>query len=107
MLAKDDTKNNDFDYRVRGVAGVSPRQLSDFYCPFTAHTRKTAPRDLDPYIQRRFLEAGMIVRGGIPYGEEVCLTHDNISSRSQHRRLPMRNPARASRIQLISVACSS
>lgn len=75
MLAKDNTRNNDFDYRVRGVPGVSSKDITDTFCPFTAHTRKTAPRDLDPYIQRRFLESGMIVRAGLPYGVEVSFMH--------------------------------
>ncbi len=70
-MATDPNRNNNFDYHVKGVASINPRALTDFYCPFTAHTRKTVPRSLDPYIQKRYLEGGMMVRGGIPYGIEV------------------------------------
>ncbi|KIK68735.1 hypothetical protein GYMLUDRAFT_68574 [Collybiopsis luxurians FD-317 M1] len=71
QLAVDSKRNNNFDYRVRGVPGVSPREHSALYCPFFAHTRKTVPRNLDPYIQQAFLESSMIVRGGLPYGPEL------------------------------------
>jgi len=57
---------NNFDYRVKGHD--TPTNL---HCPFTAHTRKTAPRNLDPYIAQRFIESSMIVRAGIPYGRDV------------------------------------
>ncbi|KAF8185891.1 hypothetical protein K438DRAFT_1765670 [Mycena galopus ATCC 62051] len=70
-LATNVDMNNNFDYRISGVAGVSPVELTDRYCPFFAHIRKTVPRNLDPYIQRTFLESSMIVRAGIPYGPEV------------------------------------
>jgi deferrochelatase/peroxidase EfeB len=70
-FAQDKDKANDFDYRVRGVPGVSSKVITDYYCPFTAHTRKTAPRDLDPLVQRKYLESGAIVRAGLPYGPEV------------------------------------
>lgn len=73
QLAVDPKRNNNFDYRVRGVPGVSPREHSALYCPFFTHTRKTVPRNLDPYIQQAFLESSMIVRGGLPYGPEVML----------------------------------
>lgn len=70
-MALDPERNNDFDYAVLDHPKVSPDEPSDFYCPFTAHTRKTAPRNLDPYIDRRFLESSVIMRGGLPYGPEV------------------------------------
>jgi deferrochelatase/peroxidase EfeB len=65
-MADDPKRNNDFDYTVSGVD-----EPTDKLCPFTAHTRKTAPRNLDPYLSRQFLEAGSIVRAGLPYGGEV------------------------------------
>ncbi|CAE6469041.1 unnamed protein product [Rhizoctonia solani] len=71
ILADDPKRNNDFDYSVTGVPGVSPNRPSNFYCPFTAHTRKTGPRNLDPYASRKHLASSTIVRAGIPYGEEV------------------------------------
>lgn len=71
ILAVDPARNNDFDYRIRDNPKVSPSALTNLYCPFTGHTRKTAPRNLDPYIQTRYLESGMIVRAGLPYGIEV------------------------------------
>ncbi|KAG1840181.1 hypothetical protein DFJ58DRAFT_667317 [Suillus subalutaceus] len=43
----------------------------DYYCPFTSHTRKIAPRNLYPYIDAKFLGSGSIVRAGLPYGDEV------------------------------------
>ncbi|KLO19635.1 hypothetical protein SCHPADRAFT_52072 [Schizopora paradoxa] len=70
-MAEDPDRNNDFDYHITDHPSINPRELTDLFCPFTAHTRKTAPRSLDPYIQQRYLEGGMIVRGGIPYGIEV------------------------------------
>lgn len=70
-VAADPNRNNDFDYHIRDNPNVSPTALTDLYCPFTAHTRKTVPRNLDPYIQHSFLESGMIVRAGLPYGIEV------------------------------------
>lgn len=65
-LANDPTRNNDFDFRVKGQ--MAP---SDLHCPFSCHIRKTAPRNLDPLIKRSFLESSAIVRAGIPYGPEV------------------------------------
>lgn len=70
-MAIDPDRNNDFDYVVRDNPNISPNMPSDYYCPFTAHTRKTEPRNLDPYVSKRFLESGSIVRGGLPYGGEV------------------------------------
>ncbi|KAJ7057445.1 hypothetical protein C8F01DRAFT_1256708 [Mycena amicta] len=72
-LAVDPKRNNNFDYRVRNVAGVSPRDHSDRFCPFFSHTRKTVPRNLDPFVQQAFLESSMIVRAGIPYGPEFSV----------------------------------
>ena len=72
-LAVDASRNNDFDFHIRDNPKVSPRALTDLYCPFTAHIRKTVPRSLDPYIQQRFLESGMIVRAGLPYGIEASI----------------------------------
>ncbi|TFY80200.1 dyp-type peroxidase [Hericium alpestre] len=63
---------NDFDYTVPGQVGPSDR-----YCPFSAHTRKTAPRNLDPFVQRKELEAAVVVRGGIAYGPEVTQAERN------------------------------
>ncbi|KAG1851098.1 hypothetical protein DFJ58DRAFT_729085 [Suillus subalutaceus] len=70
-VARDPDLNNDFDYIVRDNPNISQYEPSDYYCPFTAHTRKTAPRNLNPYIDAKFLESGSIVRGGLPYGGEV------------------------------------
>ncbi|KAG1808030.1 uncharacterized protein BJ212DRAFT_717510 [Suillus subaureus] len=68
-VALDPNRNN--DYVVRDNPNISRHEPSDYYCPFTAHTRKTAPRNLNPYIDAKFLESGSIVRGGLPYGGEV------------------------------------
>ena len=65
-IAGDPDKVNNFDYSVPGFSMPTPR-----YCPFTAHLRKTAARNLDPFMSRAFLESALIVRGGIPYGPEV------------------------------------
>ncbi len=70
-MAQDPDRNNDFDYVVRGNPNISPNEPNDYYCPFTIHTRKTAPRNLDPYVSKKFLESGSIVRGGLPYGSEA------------------------------------
>ncbi|KAH7922349.1 Dyp-type peroxidase [Leucogyrophana mollusca] len=70
-IGGDPEKTNDFDY-VRDLPLSLQRQgPSDRYCPFTAHTRKTAPRNLNPYIDQKFLESAIIARSGIPYGSEV------------------------------------
>ncbi|KAG8755866.1 hypothetical protein FRC11_005722, partial [Ceratobasidium sp. 423] len=71
ILADGPKRNNKFDYAVKNVPGVSPLTPSDYYRPFTAHTRKTTPRNLDPYVARNYLESGSIIRAGIPYGKEV------------------------------------
>lgn len=71
VMARDPDRNNDFDYVVSDNPNISRFEPSDYYCPFTAHTRKTAPRNLHPYIDVKFLESGSIVRGGLPYGGEV------------------------------------
>ncbi|KAG9123423.1 hypothetical protein FRC07_014957 [Ceratobasidium sp. 392] len=65
-MAKNEDENNDFDYSIPGT-----NEPSNLYCPFTIHTRKTSPRNLDPYVSRKYLESGSIVRGGLPYGPEV------------------------------------
>jgi deferrochelatase/peroxidase EfeB len=66
VLAADPERNNNFDYTVPGVDGPTEK-----FCPFIAHVRKTAPRNLDPYLSKQFVEAGSIVRAGVPYGGEV------------------------------------
>ena len=40
-------------------------------CPFSAHIRKTEPRNLQPIVRKEYLDASVIVRSGIPYGPEV------------------------------------
>lgn len=70
-MAIDADRNNDFDYVVRDNPNISKYEPSDYYCPYTIHTRKTAPRNLEPYIGAKYLESGSIVRGGLPYGPEV------------------------------------
>ncbi|KAK7038734.1 hypothetical protein VNI00_010619 [Paramarasmius palmivorus] len=40
-------------------------------CPFSAHVRKTAPRQLQPIVSKEYLDASVIVRAGIPYGDEI------------------------------------
>ncbi|KAG6809521.1 hypothetical protein H0H92_015934, partial [Tricholoma furcatifolium] len=40
-------------------------------CPFSAHIRKTVPRDLGPYLTKEYLDSSMILRAGIPYGPEI------------------------------------
>lgn len=57
---------------------LSPDKINNFdyteidgRCPFAAHVRKTAPRNLKPIVTSEFLDASVIVRSGIPYGPEV------------------------------------
>lgn len=57
---------NDFDYIVDGEE--NPTQT---LCPFTAHIRKTVPRNLEPFATKPFLESTLLVRSGMPYGPEV------------------------------------
>jgi deferrochelatase/peroxidase EfeB len=65
-MGEDFYRNNDFDFTITGQTGPSNK-----LCPFTAHIRKTVPRNLDPYIQKRFLESSMVMRTSIAYGPEV------------------------------------
>lgn len=58
--------NNLFDYSIPGV-----NEPTDKICPFTAHTRKVAPRNLNPYANSKDLDSSSIVRAGLPYGGEV------------------------------------
>ncbi|CAL1712074.1 unnamed protein product [Somion occarium] len=71
-IAGNPDENNDFDYIVPFQTGPS-----DIRCPFTAHTRKTAPRDLDPYMSKKFLQSTAIVRAGLPYGKEYTEAPDD------------------------------
>ena len=71
VLGKDNNRNNDFDYHIRDDPSIPPDVLTDYYCPFIAHTRKTAPRNLDPYVDKKLLESALVVRAGMPYGKEV------------------------------------
>lgn len=66
QLADDPDRCNDFDYSVPGF-----QEPSDIHCPFTAHIRKTCPRNLGPYMKDKFWEATSIIRAGIPYGPAV------------------------------------
>lgn len=59
-------KINDFDYEEK--------EESD-RCPFSAHTRQNAPRTLDPLISKEYLDAAVIVRAGIPYGDDVSMPY--------------------------------
>jgi Dyp-type peroxidase family len=65
-MAQDPKRNNNFDYTIPGYD-----LPTDKHCPFSAHTRKTAPRNLDPFLAKKFLEGGSIIRAGIPFGDEV------------------------------------
>ncbi|KAJ1300374.1 hypothetical protein OPQ81_005193 [Rhizoctonia solani] len=85
-LGDDAKMNNRFDYVVKNVSGVSPLAPSDYYCPFTAHIRKTAPRNLDPYVSRQYLESGSIIRAGIPYGEEVTQAERDAEKDSEEEK---------------------
>jgi len=71
-VANNPDQNNNFDYVVHDVQGISSNEPSDYFCPFTAHTRKTAPRNLDPYMNKQFLESSAIVWAGLPYGPEFA-----------------------------------
>ncbi|KAA1475652.1 Dyp-type peroxidase [Dentipellis sp. KUC8613] len=65
QLADNPDQVNNFDYSVPNVP-----MPTDRFCPFTAHTRKTMPRNLNPFMIPKFLESVAVVRGGIPYGPE-------------------------------------
>ncbi|KDR79158.1 hypothetical protein GALMADRAFT_208622 [Galerina marginata CBS 339.88] len=58
-LLDPDTINN-FDY-------TEP----DGRCPFAAHVRTTAPRNLLPIVSKEYLDSSVLVRAGIPYGDEI------------------------------------
>ncbi|EAU80479.2 hypothetical protein CC1G_12938 [Coprinopsis cinerea okayama7 len=51
---------NNFDYSEQ-----------DGRCPFSAHIRKTAPRNVGPYLTKEFVDASVVIRAGIPYGPEI------------------------------------
>ncbi|KAI5989297.1 hypothetical protein EDD15DRAFT_2284759 [Pisolithus albus] len=40
-------------------------------CPFAAHIRKTEPRNLEPIVDKNYLDASVIIRAGLPYGAEI------------------------------------
>ena len=65
-LGQDKDQANNFDYSVPGTYGPT-----DVVCPFTCHTRKTAPRNVDPYVDKTVLESALMVRAGLAYGDEV------------------------------------
>ncbi|KAK2466539.1 hypothetical protein APHAL10511_001401 [Amanita phalloides] len=71
IIANDKFKRNDFDYVIRNDPNISPYRPSEYYCPFTAHIRKSVPRTLDPFISKAYLESGAIIRSSIPYGDEI------------------------------------
>ena len=61
-LGADPNRNNDFTYAHSG----EDIQSDQTRCPFSAHTRKTAPRaDFNPVNTQNH-----IIRAGIPYGPE-------------------------------------
>jgi Dyp-type peroxidase family len=71
---------NEFDYRKESNG-----------CPFSAHIRQNAPRNLDPLISKEFLDAAVIVRAGIPYGNDITQSERNqwtSSTPEQRRKLP-------------------
>ncbi|KAK7463479.1 hypothetical protein VKT23_006828 [Stygiomarasmius scandens] len=81
----DPEKINNFDYTE-----------SEGRCPFAAHVRKTAPRNLLPVVGKEYLDASVIVRAGIPYGDEISkqerddwkkLTNDQKENAVCHRGL--------------------
>lgn len=61
-------KINDFNYK-EGIDIDDPTLPPN--CPFGAHIRKTAPRNLEPLVHQEYLNASMIIRAGIPYGPEI------------------------------------
>ena len=65
-MGQDPERNNDFDYTVEYDS-----EISNLYCPFTAHVRKVVSRNLDPFVQEKYLESTMIMRAGIAYGPTV------------------------------------
>ncbi|KAJ6536896.1 hypothetical protein B0H19DRAFT_1182080 [Mycena capillaripes] len=62
-LARDSSRNNDFTYMLAG--DDDSKTGSQKRCPFSAHIRKTRPRDDLTTSQHH------IIRGGTPYGPEV------------------------------------
>ncbi|KAI0090248.1 peroxidase [Irpex rosettiformis] len=64
-LGADASRNNDFNYIHPG----SDLQTDESRCPFTAHIRKTNPRDLE--AQGLIGHINHAIRAGTPYGPEV------------------------------------
>ncbi|KAF8513631.1 DyP-type peroxidase [Gautieria morchelliformis] len=79
VLAKDPQLNNNFTY----VHPDEDNKANQTRCPFSAHTRKTAPRgdfatvNIDNHI----------MRSGIPYGPEVSDQETNSSTTTTERGL--------------------
>ncbi len=63
---------NNFDYSKDDY--FPEEDVAKPKCPYTAHIRKVVPRGLDPLVSKAFLQSSMVVRTGIPYGPEVCLS---------------------------------
>ena len=74
-------KINDFDYVVDKDG---PKET---LCPFTAHIRKTVPRNLEPYATKPFLESTLIIRSAIPYGPEVSFSTVHEENNGAHAHI--------------------
>ncbi|KAG5634740.1 hypothetical protein H0H81_000944 [Sphagnurus paluster] len=69
-LGEDNERNNNFDYTVPRLS-----EPNEYFCPFNAHIRKTAPRNLLNYRpNKQELADSSIVRAGIPYGPQLTPT---------------------------------
>ena len=63
------SKINNFDHKTK--------KQSDG-CPLTPHTRQNAPRTLDPMISKAYLDAAVIIRAGIPCGDDVSMPYASL-----------------------------
>lgn len=64
------SKINNFDHKTK--------KQSDG-CPLTPHTRQNAPRTLDPMISKAYLDAAVIIRAGILYGDDVSMPYASLT----------------------------
>ena len=80
-LGADHTRNNNFNYIHDG----EDLQTDESRCPFTAHVRKTNPRDLE--TQGRIGHINHAIRAGTPYGPEVTDAESSSNSTQIDRGL--------------------
>ena len=85
-LGNDPNRNNNFNYIHPGEDPATDQSR----CPFTAHIRKTNPRDLES--QNLIPEFFHAIRAGTPYGPEVSYAESSSNTTQIDRGLAFGMP---------------